>query len=161
ATQGQSGTFYINSKDQFEAGGGLFARFAAADALFAPLVARQVLRSREIDAQAARNDALLAVAEAYFSVQAARGRVAGTQDVLDKAGDLRDKVRALAKDQLDPTDVHRARAQLAEVQAALAAAQEQWRLASADLTQVLRLDPAAVVVPLEPPHLQVTLITAR
>src|SRR5262249_14058101 len=34
----------------------------------------------------------------------------------------------------------------------------EWRIASADLTRVLRLDPRAVVEPLEHDHLQVTLI---
>src|SRR5262249_20213388 len=82
ATQGQSGNFYINTKDQFLAGGGLLARFAATDAIFAPLAARQVLRAREFDVQSARNDALLAVAEAYFAVQQARGRLAGVQDLV-------------------------------------------------------------------------------
>ena len=37
-------------------------------------------------------------------------------------------------------------------------ARQEWRVASADLTQVLRLDPRSVVVPLEHDHLQVTLI---
>jgi outer membrane protein TolC len=158
ATQGQSGNFYINSKDQFLAGGGLTARVAVADALFAPLAARQVLRARQIDVQTARNDALLATAEAYFDVQQARGRLAGTQDVVDKALSLRDKARSLALGQFDPTDVHRALAELAEVEQSLGTAREQWQVASADLTQVLRLYPAAVVVPLEPPFLRVTLI---
>jgi outer membrane protein TolC len=36
---------------------------------------------------------------------------------------------------------------------------EQWRLASADLTLVLRLDPTVAVVPLEPPSLRVTLFS--
>ena len=35
---------------------------------------------------------------------------------------------------------------------------EQWRMSSADLTRALRLAPTAVVEPLEPPSLQVTLI---
>src|SRR5207248_5938243 len=35
------------------------------------------------------------------------------------------------------------------------------RTSSATLTRVLRLDPAAVAVPLEPPHLQVTLIAPQ
>jgi outer membrane protein TolC len=158
AVMGASGNFYINSKDEFMAGGGLVARFATADALFAPLAARQVLRARQIDVQTARNDALLATAEAYFNVQQAHGRLAGTQDVVDKALALRDRARSLAQGQFDPTDVHRARAELAEVEQSLGTAREQWQVASADLTQVLRLDPAAVVVPLEPPFLRVTLI---
>ena len=36
-----------------------------------------------------------------------------------------------------------------------------WRVASADLTRELRLRPGAVVVPAEPPHLQVTLLSPR
>ena len=37
-------------------------------------------------------------------------------------------------------------------------AREEWRVASAELTRVLRLDPRAVVEPLEHDHLQITLI---
>ena len=33
-----------------------------------------------------------------------------------------------------------------------------WRVHSANLTQVLRLDPRAVVVPLEHDHLQITMV---
>ncbi len=159
STQGQSGNFYINTKDQFFAGAGLTARVATADALFGPLAARQVLRSREIDVQTARNDALLAAAEAYFNVEQARGVLAATVDVVNKGLELRraiDAERTLAS---RPTDQHRARALLAEFEDAIASAREQWAVASADLTQVLRLDPAAVVVPLEPPNLRVTLFS--
>jgi outer membrane protein TolC len=161
ATQGQSGNFYINSKDQFLGGGGLVARFAATDALFAPLAARQVLRSQELGVQTARNDALLAVAEAYFHVQQARGRLAGALDVVDKARELGEHFRSLAKGPVNNAELPRARAELAEVEESLAAAREQWRVASADLTLVLRLDPAAVIVPEEPPFLLVTLISPR
>jgi outer membrane protein TolC len=161
ATQGQSGNFYINTKEQFLAGAGLTARFSAADALFAPLAARQVLRAREFDVQAARNDALVAVADAWFSVQVARGNVAATQDVVDKAHVLVEKVRSMAGGLLDPIDVHRGRAALADFEEARATAREEWRRASADLTQVLRLDPAAVVAPLEPPFLRLTLLSPQ
>jgi outer membrane protein TolC len=107
--------------------------------------------------QTARNDALLAAAEAYFNVQQARGRVAATRDVVDKALALGKAIDAPRLGVGRPTDLHRARALLANFEDAIATAREQWRLASADLTQVLRLDPAATVVPLEPPNLLVTL----
>jgi outer membrane protein TolC len=159
STQGQSGSFYINSKDQFFAGAGVTARVDTADAIFAPLAARQVLRSREIDVQTARNDALLATAEAYFNVQQARGVLAGTIDVVNKGLELRHAIDAQRTLASRPTDQHRARALLAEFDEAIASAREQWTSASADLTQVLRLDPAAVVIPLEPPNLRVTFIS--
>jgi len=38
---------------------------------------------------------------------------------------------------------------------------QEWREASADLTRELRLNPTTVVAPLEPPHLQVTLISPK
>jgi outer membrane protein TolC len=41
----------------------------------------------------------------------------------------------------------------------LASAQGDWGVASADLTDALRLDPGALVVPLETPDIQVTLIS--
>jgi len=39
-------------------------------------------------------------------------------------------------------------------------ARANWRISSARPTRVLRLNPSAVVVPLEPPHLLLTLISA-
>jgi len=161
ATQGQSGNFYINSKDNFLAGAGLTAKVSAADALFAPLAARQILRSRAIDVQTARNDALLAVAVAYFDVQQARGRLAATRDVVEKGVALGKAIDAERVGSARPTDLHRARALLASFEDAIATAREQWGLASADLTQVLRLDPATTVSPLEPPNLRVTLIAPQ
>jgi len=159
ATQGQSGNFYINSKDQFLAGGGVTARFAMTDALFAPLAARQVLRARQIDMLTARNDALELMAEAYFNVQQARGRLAATQHVVERGMLLREAINAEPSQLEKISDLHRARTQLANFEDAIATAREQWRVASADLTQVLRLDPSATVVPMEPPNLRVTLIS--
>jgi len=158
ATQGQSGNFYINTRENLFAGAGLTAKVSTADALFAPLAARQVLRSRAIDVQTARNEALLAVAVAYFDVQQARGRLAATQDVVEKALALGKAIDAAGIGIGRPTDSHRARALLAGFEDAIATAREQWGLASADLTRVLRLDPTATVIPLEPPNLRVTLI---
>jgi outer membrane protein TolC len=161
ATQGQSGNFYDNSKDQFFAGAGLTARVAATDALFAPLAARQVVRSRMSDVQAARNDALLAVAEAYFDVQQARGRLAASRDVLEKGLKLEPVLIAQVQGSGRSTDLHRGRAVRASFEDRIATTKEQWGVASANLTQVLRLDPTATVVPLEPPNLSVTLVSPQ
>ena len=55
----------------------------------------------------------------------------------------------------------RARALWFDLQQQEAAARANWRIASARLTRVLRLNPGALVMPMEPPHLQVTLISPR
>ena len=47
---------------------------------------------------------------------------------------------------------------LADLEQQAVSARQQWRVHSADLTQVLRLDPRAVVEPLEHDHVQITLI---
>lgn len=153
------GGIVVNSRNEVLGGGGLTAIFALTDAIYEPLAAKQVLRSREFDLQAARNDVLFDVAEAYFLVQQARGRYAGFLDAVAKARELVGRVEKLAKNLTPPLEVDRARTQLAEVEQIAALARQDWRVASANLTRLLRLDPAAVVQPLEPPHLQVTLIS--
>jgi outer membrane protein TolC len=158
---GNSGQLFVNGRNQILAGGGLALTVEAADAIFAPLALRQVLRSREIDIQSARNDALLNVAEAWFNVQQARGRLAGAQDAVDKARQLAVVIRKLGRDLAPPIEADRARTELADVEQTATQAYEDWRIASADLTRVLRLRPGAVVVPMEPPHLQITLFSPQ
>ncbi len=159
--QGNSGNVYNNAKDQFMAGGGAVAVFAAADAIFAPLAERQVVRAREADVQRARNDALQEVAETYFNVQQARGRLAGMQDTLEKTRDLQKRVNSLAKGLVPFMELDRVRALAADLEQSVVLAREDWRTTSADLTRVLRLDPTALAVPLEPPYLRVTLIAPQ
>ena len=79
--QSTDGTMLFDDKSAFAAGGGATLDFAVTDAIFRPLAARQELAARESDLQTARNDALLAVALAYFDVQQSRGQLAGAMDV--------------------------------------------------------------------------------
>jgi outer membrane protein TolC len=157
--EGVSGNQFTNDRSQFLVGGGLYAMVATTDAIFEPLAQRQVVRARESQVQAARNDALLAVAEAYFTVQQARGRLAGAEDVVAKSRDLARRIADLGKTLTAPVEVNRALTQLADMRQVVASMREEWEIASADLTLVLRLNPGAVVIPLEPPHLQVSLIS--
>jgi outer membrane protein TolC len=141
------------------AGASLEVRFAATDAIFEPLSARQELRARKAEVQAAKNSALMSTAEAYFNVQQARGTYSGMVDAVEKGRELVKRVESLAKGLAAPDEIERSRALLAELEQSAATSFQQWRVASANLTRVLRLDPGAFVVPLEPDHLQVTLIT--
>ena len=94
-----TGEVAINSRNQFMAGGGREAIFGLTDAIYAPLAAQQVYRSRNYDVQAAKNDALLAVTDAYFSVQESRGVLAAYLDTHSKADELVKKVQvAFARD---------------------------------------------------------------
>ena len=56
---------------------GILGIIPTTDAIFQPLVARQVLNARHWDIQTAKNDALLQTADAYFRVHQYRGMYAG------------------------------------------------------------------------------------
>jgi outer membrane protein TolC len=156
-----TGQTILGPRNQFLAGGGARAVFALTDAIYAPLAERQLLRARDLQVQTAKNDALLAVAVAYFDVQQARGTLAGTLDSVARARDLARRVGALGRGLAPQIEVERVNTLLADLEQQAASFRQDWRTSSADLTRVLRLDPAAVVVPLEPPHLQVTLIAPK
>jgi outer membrane protein TolC len=153
-----TGQLILGARNQFLAGGGAQAVFALTDAIYAPLAERQLVRARNIDVQTAKNDSLLAVASAYFDVQQARGDLAGTLDSIARARDLARRVAALGRGLAPAIEVERVNTLLADLEQQAASFRQDWRTSSATLTRNLRLDPGAVVVPLEPPHLKVTLI---
>jgi outer membrane protein TolC len=156
-----NGTLIQGTRSQFLAGGGAQMVFALTDAIYAPLAERQTLRARNIDIQTAKNDALLAVAVAFFDVQQSRGILAGTQDAVARARELERRVNSLGKGLAAKIEIERVRATLEDLEQQAATARQDWLVSSAALTRVLRLDPGAIVVPLEPPQLQVTLISAK
>ena len=156
--QDVGGAIFGTSKSSLMVGVGPSAVFAVSDALFGPLAARQTLQARQASLQAAANDSLLAVAEAYFDVQQARGDLAGTEDAARRAADVLKKTEQLSPGLVPPVEVARARTEAARRRQAVQAARERWRTSSATLARVLRLDPAALVQPVEPPDLQVTLV---
>jgi outer membrane protein TolC len=156
--QDVGGTVFGTSKGSFLLGAGPSAVFALSDAIFAPLAARQELRARQAALQTARNDSLLAVAEAYFNVQQARGDLAAADNITRRSEDLVRRTEALAPGLVPELEVFRARTQAARSRQAIETARERGRVASADLLRILRLEPSSVVEPLEPPHLRITLV---
>ena len=143
------------------AGGGATLDFGVTDALFRPLAARQELLARQQDVQAACNDALLTVATSYYDVQEARGRLAGHLDSAAKAEELVRRIESLAAGIVPAMEVDRARATLADLNQQAISSRTAWRVASARLTRTLRLTPGSVVIPLEPPHLRLTLVSSE
>ena len=152
------GNVFNTSKSSFLVGGGPTAVLPVGEALYAPLAARQVVRARQADVQAARNDTTLAVAEAYFTVQQARGEVAGAIDALRRAEELVKLTEKVAPDLAPTVEVNRAKAEVARRRLAVEAAYERWQVSSADLTRLLRLEPGTLVEPAEEPSLVVELI---
>jgi outer membrane protein TolC len=148
----------LGTRNQFLAGGGAQAIFALTDAIYSPLAERQLLRARNLGVQTAKNDSLFAVASAYFDVQQARGVLAGTQDSIARARELVRRINALGRGLAPRIEAERANTLLANLEQQYASSYQDWLTSSATLARLLRLDPAVIAVPLEPPHLQVTLV---
>jgi outer membrane protein TolC len=142
----------------FYGGGGLWEIVALTDVFFEPLVKRQTLNSRQADIQTAKNDAALMTAMTYFDVHQHRGMYAGALYCVERGGDLVARIASLSNELVPVVEVQRAKNLLADLQQQATSERQAWRVSSARLTRVLRLNPLAVVVPLEHDHLQVTLI---
>lgn len=158
ADQTTQGDVLTVSKSYLAGGAGATVVFGISDAIFQPLAARQQLLAQQYDVQRARNDALATVATAYFDVQEARGRLAGNLDAKAKGDDLVRRIDGLASGLVPEIETDRARALVLDLEQEIAASRAAWRSTSARLSRVLRLNPSAVVVPIEPPQLQVTLV---
>jgi outer membrane protein TolC len=149
----------------FEVGGGLnvsnsglFQFVNLTDAYFEPLIAQRVLVSRQWDIQSAKNNAVLLTADTYFRVHQYRGKYTGALYCVERGRELVDQIQSLSDELVSRVEVERARNMLADLEQQATSARQAWRVQSANLTRVLRLNPLAVVVPLEHDHLQITLI---
>ena len=152
------GVMTAPSVNFFYGGAALYGIISTTDVIYQPLVARQVLNARQWDIQSAKNDALLRTADAYFQVHQYRGMYTGALYCVERGRDLVERIVTLSRDLAQPFEVERARNMLADLQQRAVSARQQWRVQSANLTQVLRLDPRAVVEPMERDHVQITLI---
>jgi outer membrane protein TolC len=150
------------STNFFYAGAGLWGNnlgiIQTTDAIYQPLVARQVLNAEHWGVQTAKNDALLRTADAYFMVHQYRGSYTGALYTVERARDVVNRIATLSRDLVPAFEVDRARNMLADLSQQSVQARQEWRVQSARLTRVLRLDPRAVLEPLEHDHTQITLI---
>ena len=153
------GTLFDTSKSSFMVGVGPTAVFAVTDAVFAPLAARQVVQARDAGIQTARNDSLLAVAESYFTLQQARGDLAGAEDAARRAEEIVRRAEVLSSGGIVASvEVVRSRTEAAHRRQLCQSAWERWQTVSAELVRLLRLETATTLQPVEPPHLQMTLV---
>jgi outer membrane protein TolC len=142
----------------FYGGAGMWQNVALTDAIFQPLVARQLVSARHFDIQMAKNDSLQMTADAYFQVHQHRGRFAGALYCVERGHDLIERIAQLSRELVPVVEVDRARNLVADLEQQATMSRQEWRVHRADLNQVLRLDPRSVVDPMESDHLQITLI---
>jgi len=156
--QNFAGEILNSSRSTVSAGFGPNVVFSFADAIYAPLAAKQDLLARRAYLQTANNDSVLNVAEVYFSLQQARGELAGAVYAAAKAEEVNRIAGKLAEGIAPPLEATRAKVELARRQQVVATARERWRSASAELARLLRLAPGSLIDPMEPSNLPITVV---
>jgi outer membrane protein TolC len=138
---------------------GLSSVLRISDAIFEPLAARRVAAANQAGLQAAANNALLAVAEAYFNLQLAAGGLAIAREAAGNAEVLTTITQAYARtgEGLE-ADHRRALTELHTRRRSIQGAVGQLKVASALLVRPLVLDPHFVVAPVEPAESVVRLV---
>lgn len=141
---------------------GVVARFHAVDAWFQPLIAERTAAARRHAELAELNDQLLAAAVAYVELLDAEQRLAVARETLENTEDLVRVTTAFADSgQGNQADADRAETELSLRRNEVARAQEASALASARLAEVLSLDAAVRLRPLEPTLVPVELVVAE
>jgi outer membrane protein TolC len=129
------------------------------DAIFEPMAARRVVNANRAGMAAATNNAMLQVTEDYFDLQAAMGRLAIAREAAANAEALSNVTGAFSKaGQGLEADHRRALAELRRRRREIQLTGGQVVIASAELVRLLVLDPALVMVPVEPPECIIRLI---
>lgn len=162
--QKTEGNVITVNRDSLFVGGGPTLAFQTTDALFGPHVARALTDATRANAQRVNNDTMLSVIEAYSSVQFARRRLARADDTLDfltseepsparaKSKGLlplvREVVKAGGKQALE-SDVARLQVEVYRRRDERMAAIQEYRVASAELARLLRLDARVPLLPQE------------
>jgi outer membrane protein TolC len=118
--------------------------------LFQALASRQVVRQREFDSQAVRNQVLLRVAQAYLDLLLGEGRRAVAAKTRTEAGEVARITANFAKaGQGRQSDADRAAAEFEQRTNDLVQAESDLVTASARLCQVLGLDPSMRLQPVD------------
>ena len=136
-------------------GGGGPARFfvdlSLADAIFKPLVERQLVDAEQARESATFNDTLLAASLAYFELVRAQGRLHNARNKdLKNAEDLLKQTRSfVAAGKGSQADVARVQTEVTNRKQQVVEAALAVKVASAELVRLLQLDPETGLVALE------------
>ncbi len=158
--QNFAGDLVSSSRSSAMVGVGPNVVFGVTDAIYSPLAARQDVRARRAVLQAVTNDTAFQVADAYFTLQQARGELGGAAYATQQAEEVSRRAARLAEGLAPPLEATRAKVELARRRQAESTALERRAVASAELARLLRLDAGAVLEPAEPTFLPVTVIDA-
>ena len=138
---------------------GLFSILRFSDAIFLPMAARRVVASGEADLRASTNDAVLAASEAYFDLLRASGLLAIEREAVANAGALAEITGSFTRSGAGlEADNRRILTELYRRRNTVEDAVGQLEVASANLVQLLVLNPNQVLAPVEPAEMVIRLI---
>lgn len=133
--------------------GGFSTILRLSDAIFLPMAARRVVEAEQAGVSVAVNNAFLGVAEAYFDLQAAAGRLAISREAAANAEVLAELTGSFASSGLGLEADHRRSLVERDLQRRdVAEAVGMLEMASAELIRRTRLEPGILVAPIEPPE---------
>jgi outer membrane protein TolC len=133
--------------------------FRLSDAIYGTRAARRVIAANEAGVQAATNNALLAVSEAYFDLQLAAGTLAIAREAAGNAEVLAGITGTYARSGAGlEADHRRTLAELRSRKRSIRLAVGQLEVASANLVRPLLLDPHVLVAPVEPAEAVIRLV---
>jgi outer membrane protein TolC len=159
--QNSHGDVFSVSKSNFFEGGGATLRLETSEALFGPLIARQLVQAQAAASRAVTDDVQLDVALTYLDLLQAYGALAINADTLARVQVMVDAAESALrreKSKNGAADLNRALTELNLRQEERIDLQGQAAAVSAHLAQLLLLQPTVDLQPLDAAVLPITLV---
>ncbi len=149
-------------KQSYAPGGTLLAQTEIGDAIFKSLEAHQLMKAARHDLAAQQQETILAAARGYFDLAAAHEAVGVAREALRASTDYAAEIdRAVNAGIAFKGDALRVKVQQQHDAIALRRAEENVRLASAKLVQILHLDPIVELMPREASVVPLSIVSAK
>ena len=150
------------NKQSYAPGATVAAQTDIGDAIFKSLEARQLTKAAGHGLDVQEQEAILAAARGYFDLAAAHEAVGVAREALRASSDYAAEIdRAVSAGIAFKGDALRVKVQEQRDEIALRRAQENVRLASAKLVQILHLDPAVELMPRDASVVPLSLISTN
>jgi outer membrane protein TolC len=160
-TQDVAGNIVEANKHSYAAGLALVAQVDLGDAIYRKLSAQQVHRAAEQSVGAQERDSTLSAATAYLELVRARAHADVVRESVAISRAYQDQVRRAVEIGLaGKGDELRVQVQTQRYEIELRRAVEQARIASSRLAEVLHLDPATQLAPVDAAPVPLTLVAA-
>jgi outer membrane protein TolC len=160
--QNAAGFVFNTNKQNLFYGAGAAFTWQLSDAIYGPLVARQLMQAQSAAARAVDNDVQLDAALAYLDLLRVYGQLAINAETLAKAEEMQQRAVSAERNGLGktPADANRARTETDIRRQQRIDLEGQAAAASARLAQLLFIDPTVDLKPTDPAVLPIALISA-